>query len=99
MYSKYSEGGKRSIFLVNTVCLAKQQAVCIENILPFKVAVLCGEQSVDYWQLAEWLSVLEEKEILVATAQVILDAVKHRYINVNQINVIIFDECHHGRKK
>lgn len=97
-YRKYSDGGKRSVFLVNTVCLAKQQAESIANMLPYKVAVLCGEQNVDYWKLPEWENVLEENEILVATAQVVLDALKHAYIKMKQINVIVFDECHHGRE-
>lgn len=86
------------MFLVNTVCLAKQQAECIANILPYKVAVLCGEQNVDYWKLEEWNNVLDNSEIIVATAQVVLDAITHSYFNLEQINVIVFDECHHGRK-
>lgn len=66
--------------------------------VPYKVSVLCGEQNVDFWKEPEWNSVLEEHEILVATAQVILDAIKRAYIKLHQINVIVFDECHHGRK-
>jgi endoribonuclease Dicer len=96
---KYSEGGKRSIFLVNTVCLAKQQAAFIAEVLPYNVAVLCGENNVDNFELENWLAVLEKNEILVATVQVILDAINHRYIKMDQINVIVFDECHHGREK
>jgi endoribonuclease Dicer len=88
----------RSVFLVNTVCLAKQQAESIANMLPFKVSVLCGEVGVDLWDLADWNKVLDENEILVATAQVVLDAIKRSYFKLEQINVIVFDECHHGRK-
>jgi endoribonuclease Dicer len=95
---KYSAGGMRSFFLVNTVCLAKQQAETIQHMLPYKVSVLCGENNVDHWELEEWKEVLEEHQIFVATAQVVLDAIKHSFINFKQVNVIIFDECHHGRK-
>lgn len=95
---KYSEGGKRSIFLVNTVCLAKQQAESIRSMLSFEVTVLCGENNVDNWVLSDWLKVVEENQILVATAQVILDAVKRSFLKLEQINVMVFDECHHGRK-
>lgn len=66
--------------------------------LPYSVSVLCGEQNVDYWEPEDWYEVLEKNEILVATAQVILDAIKRRYLHVGQINVIVFDECHHGCK-
>jgi endoribonuclease Dicer len=65
--------------------------------LPYEVAVLSGEQSVDFWDLAKWLNVLDKNEILVATAQVILDAITRRYLKPEQINVIVFDECHHGK--
>ncbi|CRK99124.1 CLUMA_CG012128, isoform A [Clunio marinus] len=94
----YSDGGKRSVFLVNTNCLAKQQAEKISNELSFNVALLTGEQNVDYWDHLQWKKTLDENEILVSTAQVILDAIKQSFIKKEQINVIIFDECHHGRK-
>lgn len=92
----YSDGGRRSVFLVNTVCLAKQQAESIESMLPYSVAVLSGEQSVDFWDETKWLKVLDENHILVATAQVVLDAINRRYLRLEQINVVVFDECHHG---
>lgn len=98
MNRKYSDGGKRSIFVVNTVCLAKQQTEAIADMVPFKVCLLCGEQNVDYWQEPDWLKVLEDNQILVSTCQVILDAVKRSFIKLEQINVLVFDECHHGRK-
>lgn len=83
---------------MNTVCLAKQQAESIQSLLPYSVSVLCGEQNVDYWSLPDWEKVLEENEILVGTAQVFLDALKRQYIKKDQINVIVFDECHHACK-
>jgi endoribonuclease Dicer len=98
LISKYSEGGKKSIFLVNTVCLAKQQAKFIQEILPYEVGVLCGENNVDNFVLENWLEILEKYQILVATVQVILDAINHKFLNIDQINVIVFDECHHGRE-
>lgn len=95
---KYSDGGMRSFFLCNTVCLAKQQVVSIKSLLPYEVALLTGEQNVDEWNNHNWDALLENHEIFVGTAQVILDAVRHSFINLEQINVIIFDECHHARK-
>lgn len=96
--TKYSDGGMRSIFLCNTVCLAKQQVVSMKSLLPYEVALLTGEQNVDEWSKSNWDALLEKHEIIVATAQVVLDAIRHAFIKLNQINVIIFDECHHARK-
>ena len=95
---KYSDGGMRSIFLCNTVCLVKQQALSIRSLLSYDVALLTGDQNVDEWTKFNWDAMLEKNEIIVATAQVILDAVRHSFITLRQINVIIFDECHHARK-
>ena len=95
---KYSDGGKRSIFLVNTVCLAKQQAETLQEMTSFNTALLCGELNVDYWSTQQWSDMLDNNEILVSTAQVILDAVKHGFLQLKQVNVIVFDECHHGTK-
>jgi len=79
------------------VVLAKQQAESIEKMIPYKVSILCGEKGVDIWKMEKWLKELDEHHILVATAQVIADALKHAYLKLEQVNVMIFDECHHGK--
>lgn len=94
---KYSEGGKRSIFLVNTIVLAKQIEESISNQLPYKVCILTGEQNVDAFNEGKWREIIDENEILVLTAQCFADAVTHTYISLAQINVLVFDECHHAR--
>lgn len=96
---KYSEGGKRTIFLVNQVCLAKQQCETIQNQITFNVELLIGEKGVDFWRKSDWDKLLDESEVLVSTADVINTALDHSYIDINKINLIIFDECHHGRKE
>lgn len=98
MNRKYSAGGKRSLFLTNTVVLAKQQAEVLEGLLPFKVALVCGESGVDSWKHEDWAQLLEDNEIIVATAQCIVDAVKHSFLKLEQVNVVVFDECHRGTK-
>lgn len=98
MNRKYSEGGKVSIFLTNTVCLAKQQAESLENMLPFKVALVCGESDVDNWNKEDWTLLLDNNQVIVATAQCIVDAVKRSFLLLDQVNVLVFDECHRGTK-
>jgi len=66
--------------------------------MPFNVGLLTGENNVDDYVGQDWLDVLNTNEILVMTAQCFADAVARTFINIKLVNVIIFDECHHGRK-
>lgn len=86
------------MFLVNTVYLAKQQGESITSMLPYSVGLLSREQDIKYSERRSWDHLLEKHQILVATPQIFLDAIKHSYIKLEQISVIVFDECHHGRK-
>lgn len=36
--------------------------------------------------------------MIVATCQIVLDVIRHGFIKFEDFNIIIFDECHHGRK-
>lgn len=33
-------------------------------------------------------------QVLVMTAQILVDAICHGYMHLNKINLLIFDECH-----
>lgn len=66
--------------------------------LPFKVAIVCGDSGVDFWEKADWNQLLDDHQIIVATAQCIVDAVKHSFLKLEQVNVAVFDECHRGTK-
>ncbi|XP_043502989.1 endoribonuclease Dicer isoform X2 [Polistes fuscatus] len=54
----------------------------------------CGDMNVDYWTKEIWLKELEEHQVLVMTSQILVDLITHGYLNLNRINLIIFDECH-----
>lgn len=91
------KGGKRSLFLVTTVCLGRQVAEEIRNLLGLEVALWNSETHKTTWSAQRYKEGFEKSQVFVATAQLFLDAVKHHFISIEQINVIIFDECHHGR--
>lgn len=44
-----SQGGKRSVFLTNTVALAYQQADVISKSTPLNVGLYTGDINVDAW--------------------------------------------------
>lgn len=66
--------------------------------MPFNIEVLTGENNVDDYNAQKWLEILNKNEILVMTAQCFADAVARTFIDLKSVSVIIFDECHHGRK-
>lgn len=37
--------------------------------------------------------------MIVATCQIILDVLRHGYLKLRNLNVMVFDECHHGQKE
>ncbi|KAF7405409.1 hypothetical protein HZH66_004315 [Vespula vulgaris] len=92
----YSQGGKRTVFAVNTVPLVTQQTEYIARHTRLSCKGYCGDMNVDYWTKETWLQELEEYQVLVMTSQILLDIIIHGYLHLNRINLIIFDECHRG---
>lgn len=91
-----TQGGKRTFFIVNTVALAKQQAEMIGHNVPFKTSVYTSDRDVDTWKQDKWLDEFAKYQIMVCTCQILLDVLKHGYLSMKHINLLVFDECHHG---
>uniref|UniRef100_A0A0K8S5D2 Uncharacterized protein n=1 Tax=Lygus hesperus TaxID=30085 RepID=A0A0K8S5D2_LYGHE len=94
---KFTEGGKRTFFLVNTVQLVTQQANCVASQTPHTVGTYSGDMNVDYWTKEKWLAELDKHEVLVMTAQIFLNLVLHAVLRFSDVNLLIMDECHHAR--
>lgn len=87
------------MFLCNTVVLAKQQAQSIRQLSALKTAVYTGDMNTDAWNRDRWLLEFDANQILVATCQIVLDIIRHGYVTLDQLNVLVFDECHNATKK
>ncbi|XP_047524815.1 endoribonuclease Dicer isoform X3 [Pieris napi] len=92
----WGEGGKRTFFLVNTVPLVNQQKHVIEEMCPVTVGAYSGEDKVDYWNKIKWDSELSQYQVIIMTSQILHDMLTHKYIMLEDINLLIFDECHHA---
>ena len=100
----FSEGAKRTIFLVNTVPLVFQQADAIESSCSKKLKVksYCGEMiqmDVNSRSQNDWLKDFENNHILVMTAKIYLDLLDSAKLNLSQANLLVFDECHRAKKR
>ncbi|RNA38512.1 Endoribonuclease Dicer [Brachionus plicatilis] len=100
----YSEGGKRSIFLANTVPLVKQQAEFLRSQTHFEIGEYFGDKKIDnklldVWDAKIWKKELESKQVLVMTPKIFENMIDHCFIDLEKVNLIIFDECHHGTGK
>ncbi|SJK99468.1 uncharacterized protein ARMOST_02770 [Armillaria ostoyae] len=95
------EPRKISWFLVPTVALSEQQCGVIRAALPVSVGLISGSMEPDQWKdESMWQKVIETHRIVVSTPQVLLDALRHSYIQMGRdIGLIIFDEAHHTLDK
>ncbi|KAK8945029.1 hypothetical protein KSP39_PZI007693 [Platanthera zijinensis] len=88
-----------AIFLVPKVPLVYQQAEVIRERTGFRVGHYCGEMGQDFWDARRWHREFESKQVLVMTAQILLNILRHSIIKMDSIHLLILDECHHAVKK
>lgn len=89
---------KWTVFLVNSVPLLIQQTEVLKKLLSLKVNCFCGDMGVDFWDETKWREEIDKNQVLVMTAQVLKDLLHHSYFKIENINILIFDECHHAVK-
>ncbi|KAA8520803.1 hypothetical protein F0562_014925 [Nyssa sinensis] len=88
-----------AVFLVPKVPLVYQQAEVIRDRTGYQVGHYCGEMGQDFWDARRWLREFETKQVLVMTAQILLNILRHSIIKMEAVNLLILDECHHAVKK
>lgn len=97
--SESKEESKQIVFLAPTNALVNQQAQAISNFTELAVLEYCWESqsllSKEHLRLKrEWQS----KQVLVMTPQMFLNLLQHAYMNMSDLALLIFDECHHSTK-
>jgi ERCC4-related helicase len=90
-----------SWFLAPTVALARQQKDVIQTNIPVSVGLISGKDEPDQWKdRALWLRVLETCRIVVSTPDVLLNALRHGYVQLGfDVGLLVFDEAHHAADK
>ncbi|KAG5574723.1 hypothetical protein H5410_054857 [Solanum commersonii] len=88
-----------AVFLVPTVVLVTQQGDALMMHTDLKVGKYCGGMGVDYWNAATWQQQVDNHEVLVMIPAILHAALRHSFLQMDMIKVIIFDECHNARGK
>jgi endoribonuclease Dicer len=83
------------------VTLCEQQHRVIFKAIPVPVGLISGLLQPDKWKSAHlWREVLNTHRIIVSTPQVLLDALRHGYVNLGaDVGCLVFDEAHHAIDK
>lgn len=77
---KYSEGGKITIILVNSVVLVNQHAKYVANHTTFKVGQYTGEMNLDFWPRDRWYEEYDKYQVLIMTSQILLNIINQFFI-------------------
>ena len=92
--------GQLAWFIAPTVALVEQQRDVIATQIPVSVGLVSGASDPYQWtDPAMWRKIIDSHRVMVTTPQVLLDALRHGYINLGaDISLLIFDEVHHAGK-
>ncbi|XP_025190355.1 endoribonuclease Dicer-like [Melanaphis sacchari] len=88
------KGRKWTFFIVQSVPLINQQADKLRSLLPWNIGTIGDDMITN--NSKSWNLILKKCHILVITAQVYLNNLNRGYMNINDANLLIFDECHHA---
>ncbi|KAK4770728.1 hypothetical protein SAY87_031260 [Trapa incisa] len=84
-----------AVFLVPKVVLVQQD----DREMNWKIGMYWGSSGVDFSSSSAWKEEIEQHEILVMTPKILLSGLRHCYLKMEMIKVLIFDECQHASGK
>ncbi|XP_054159214.1 endoribonuclease Dicer-like [Oppia nitens] len=96
---QYPQEAKRTVFIVPTRTLVTQQAAEVKRHFKARVKGYTGDMDVDSYDVHRWTTELTNQDVIVMTAQILLNMLNHQFITFDNINLMIMDEIHWAAKK
>eukprot|EP00899_Mesostigma_viride_P028651 jgi/Mesvir1/8971/Mv14194-RA.1 len=84
---------KKAVFVVHRVPLLYQQGDYLREQTGLQVAALCGEMMLSREAMDRQM---REREVLVATAGLLLNVLAEGRLCLHDVSVVVFDEAHHA---
>ncbi|KAJ7063551.1 hypothetical protein C8F01DRAFT_82074 [Mycena amicta] len=88
----------KSIFLVPKAALVEQQAQFIVTNSTLRVDTLYGFPDIPFSDSETWASKLDIHDVVVMTPQILVNLLTHGLWTIDQMSLLVFDECHHAQK-
>ncbi|KAK6181299.1 hypothetical protein SNE40_009182 [Patella caerulea] len=89
-----SEGGKRTIYVVNSDETAEAQWQVLSRHTNLQTGYYTIDMETETWSRQRWEEEFSSKHALVFTAEVLRDAFSQNCLSIPHINMLIFDDCH-----
>jgi len=89
---------KKVFFVVNTISLLKQQAKVIEKQTLLNVGKYYGKNGGKFTMSPDkWEKEFKKNDVFVIISKILLENLRHGMMKINDIDLLIFDECHHAQ--
>ncbi|KAH8164584.1 hypothetical protein CIB48_g3661 [Xylaria polymorpha] len=95
---KAGQEPRLAFFLVDKVALVHQQYRVLEANLDFPMDSFTGDSGGVIYTQEFWDQTRNEKTTIVCTAEILNQCLRHSFIRMEHINLLIFDEAHHAKK-
>jgi dsRNA-specific ribonuclease/ERCC4-related helicase len=105
--TRIDHGPRLSIFIVNNRALGEQQfralqkyfdgtAVRVANYNGYGTSLVTTVH-ITQWDESHWRKQYQTMDVMVMTADLFLNSLRHAFVTMSDIGLLVFDECHHAR--